>query len=74
MQHVYTLSYPNRDGSYGSNRGSTRALPVVWGTHRDCTWHHHDRGGCQWLRVVLASRSPGLSVLLVASSSFMLAV
>jgi hypothetical protein len=25
MQHVYTLPYPNRDGSYGSNRGSTVA-------------------------------------------------
>jgi hypothetical protein len=22
MQHVYTLPYPNMDGSYGSNRGS----------------------------------------------------
>ena len=25
MQHVYTLPYPNRDGSYGSNRDSTVA-------------------------------------------------
>ncbi len=25
MQHVYTLPYPHRDGSYGSNRGSTVA-------------------------------------------------
>jgi hypothetical protein len=25
MQHVYTLPYPNRDGSYGSYRGSTVA-------------------------------------------------
>jgi hypothetical protein len=36
MQHVYTLPYPNRDGSYGSNRGSTIAdvQLEVQATHR----------------------------------------
>jgi hypothetical protein len=35
VQHVDTLPYPNRDGNYGSNRGSTVAdvqgilLPVL---------------------------------------------
>ncbi len=36
MQHVYyTLPYPNRDasGSYGSNRGSTRAVADVQSPH-----------------------------------------